>query len=106
MPAIWRAFLRFRCSRANVRWRIPETKNGEPHEVPLSRQAAELLHSLMPTSENGQPIQPDPVALIFATSTGAALGNWDRETKAIHTVSGTEGWTRHDLRQRQQCRRC
>jgi integrase len=36
--------------------------------------------------------------LIFATSSGAPLGNWDRETKAIHKASGTVGWNRHDLR--------
>ncbi|HYZ23284.1 MAG TPA: site-specific integrase, partial [Rhodopila sp.] len=79
-------------------WRIPETKNGEPHEVPLSRRAVDLLQSLLPIGDAGEPIKPDPAALIFATSTGAALGNWDRETKAIHKASGTEGWTRHDLR--------
>ncbi len=42
--------------------------------------------------------QPDPNVLIFATSTGAPLGNWDRETKALQEASGTAGWTRHDLR--------
>ena len=36
--------------------------------------------------------------LIFATSAGTSLGNWDRETKALQEASGTEGWTRHDLR--------
>ena len=36
--------------------------------------------------------------LIFATSTGAPLGNWDRETKAVQEASGTACWTRHDLR--------
>jgi len=36
--------------------------------------------------------------LIFATSTGAPLGNWDRETKALQEASDTQGWTRHDLR--------
>src|SRR6185312_3373949 len=40
----------------------------------------------------------DPNALIFATSTGAPLGNWDRETKALQEASGTKDWTRHDLR--------
>ena len=79
-------------------WTIPETKNGEPHVVPLSRQAIDLLRSRLPTDESGNRERPDPNGLIFATSTGAPLGNWDRETKAIQETSGTAGWTRHDLR--------
>ena len=79
-------------------WTIPETKNGEPHTVPLSRQAMDLLRSRLPTDDAGNPRHPDPDALVFATSTGAPLGNWDRETKALQEASGTEGWTRHDLR--------
>jgi integrase len=79
-------------------WTIPETKNGEPHTVPLSREAMELLRSRLPTDDTGSPKRPDPSALVFATSTGAPLGNWDRETKALHETSGTKGWTRHDLR--------
>lgn len=70
-------------------WTIPETKNGEPHVVPLSRQALALLQSMEPGK---------PAALIFATMTGGRLRNWDRETKAIQEASGTSGWTRHDLR--------
>jgi integrase len=77
---------------------IPETKNGEPHVVPLSRQATELLRSRLPSDGSGNPKQPEPSAFIFSTSTGAALGNWDRETKALQDASGTKGWTRHDLR--------
>ncbi len=36
--------------------------------------------------------------MIFCTSTGAELGNWDRETKLIQAASGTDDWHRHDLR--------
>jgi integrase len=79
-------------------WTIPETKNGEPHVVPLSRQAMDLLRSRLPTADGDTPERPEPSALIFATSTGAPLGNWDRETKALQAASNTEGWTRHDLR--------
>jgi integrase len=71
-------------------WTIPETKNGQPHVVPLSRQAVELLRC-MPTS-------PKPDALVFATPSGAALSNWHRVTKAIHAKTGTSNWHRHDLR--------
>lgn len=70
-------------------WTIPATKNGQPHKVPLSRQALGLLATIGPL---------EPGALIFSTSTGKRLGNWDRETKAIMEASGTTGWTRHDLR--------
>ncbi len=79
-------------------WTIRETKNGEPHIVPLSRQAMDLLRSRLPTDDAGNPGQPAPSAFIFATPTGAPLGNWDRETKVLQEASCTEGWTRHDLR--------
>jgi len=72
-------------------WTITDTKNGEVHVVPLSRQAAELLRV-------GQPSDGAPHALVFHTETGNRLLNWDRETKALMKASGTSGWTRHDLR--------
>lgn len=70
-------------------WTIPETKNGQPHAVPLSHQAIGLLQSI-------EGAKPD--ALIFTTATGGALSNWDRTTKRLQRESGTAGWTRHDLR--------
>jgi integrase len=79
-------------------WTIPRPKNNLPHVVPLPRQAIELLKALLPRNEAGEPAEPKPTQLIFATSTGHALGNWDRETKALQTTSKTKGWTRHDLR--------
>jgi integrase len=79
-------------------WIIPVTKNGEPHTVPLSRQALDLLRSRLPIDPDDNPMHADPDALVFSTSTGATLGNWDRETKVLQEASGTEGWTRHDLR--------
>jgi integrase len=72
-------------------WTLRQTKNDEPHVVPLSRQALALLKGIKPAKAKA-------ADLIFHTSTGAALGNWDRETKAIQRESGTAGWTRHDLR--------
>ncbi len=71
-------------------WTIPETKNGEMHVVPLSWQAMDLLRSRLPADGAGNPQRPEPGALIFATSTGAPLGNWDRETKALQEASGTK----------------
>jgi integrase len=79
-------------------WTIPKTKNGQPHIVPLSKQAIELLRDRLPRDKNEKPTKAAPESLLFATATGGPLGNWDRETKAIMEDSGTEGWTRHDLR--------
>ena len=70
-------------------WTIPETKNGQPHIVPLSWRALELLMSLKSRAEG---------ELVFCVKGGGPLHNWDRETKAIQAESNTEGWTRHDLR--------
>jgi len=70
-------------------WTIPETKNGQPHIVPLSRRALELLMSLKSRAEG---------ELVFCVKGGGPLHNWDRETKGIQAESNTEGWTRHDLR--------
>lgn len=70
-------------------WRLPDTKAGRPHIIPLSRQAADLLIARGPREED---------ALAFSTGTGGALANWDRETQKIQAASETSGWTRHDLR--------
>ena len=72
-------------------WTIPETKNGQPHVVPLSRQAMDLLRNLEPEDKGLN-------AFVFATETGQPLANWDRETKRFMEASKTAGWTRHDLR--------
>ena len=79
-------------------WTIPETKNGETHIVPLSKQAIDLLRSRLSIGESGTPTAPNPDTFLFATSSGSALLNWDRETKTLQRASGTGGWTRHDLR--------
>ena len=79
-------------------WTIPVTKNGEPHIVPLSRQALGLLRSQLPVDDVGNLIHPDPNRPVFATSNGAPFGDWDRETKVIQRASNTGQWTRHDLR--------
>ena len=72
-------------------WRIEaeRSKNKIEHRVPLPRQAVELLQSLGPSS---------PESLIFHSSKGGRLTNWDRATKLVMADSGTAGWTRHDLR--------
>jgi integrase len=72
-------------------WTVPgeRTKNAELHAVPLSRQAIALLCTLGPGATD---------ELVFRTSAGGPISNWDRETKALQEASGTRGWTRHDLR--------
>jgi integrase len=70
-------------------WTIPATKNSLPHTVPLSRQACALLRDV---------VESDPGALVFRGARGGSLGNWDRAQKAIHAISATAGWHRHDLR--------
>jgi integrase len=72
-------------------WTIAATKNGKPHVVPLSSHALALLQARRPE-------KPKADALVFASGTGSALGNWDRETKYIMATSETAGWHRHDLR--------
>jgi len=72
-------------------WTIRETKSGQPHVVPLSHQALDLLRGMKAEKSV-------PSALVFATAAATPLGNWDRETKALQESSGTEGWHRHDLR--------
>ena len=72
-------------------WTIEETKNGQVHVVPLSRQALDLLRALNTAADR-------PAALVFASNSGTPLGNWDRETKALQSRSGTVDWHRHDLR--------
>ena len=79
-------------------WVIPVTKNGRPHVVPQPRQAVDLLRSRLPNGADGAAFDPPAEVLIFATETGGALVNWDRECKAFMAASETTGWTRHDLR--------
>jgi integrase len=73
-------------------WTIKDTKNRQPHTVPLPRQAVDFLREMKVSAQNKSG------TLIFCTRTGSRLRNWDIETKAIQRASGTAGWTRHDLR--------
>lgn len=79
-------------------WTIRETKNGQPHIVPLSAQALALLTALRPVDDAGELAQGAADRLIFSTAAGGTLDNFDRATKQIMKASGTDGWTRHDLR--------
>jgi integrase len=63
----------------------------EPHTIPLSKQAQELLVSVKPAKFS----QTD---LIFPNRYGDPLAEWDRVTKGIRKKAGVYGWHRHDLR--------
>jgi integrase len=41
-------------------WTIPETKNGEPHVVPLPAQAIDLLRSRLPVDGEDNVKKPNP----------------------------------------------
>ena len=66
-------------------------KKRPPHVIPLSRQALDFVRARRP--ENWQPGD-----LVFPNESGGVLGGWDRTTKHLFAVTGTSGWTRHDLR--------
>ncbi|WP_373236466.1 tyrosine-type recombinase/integrase [Cohaesibacter celericrescens] len=77
-------------------WFKPEVKEKNvgvrSQHLPLSTAAVNLLRSL-PGSSKG-----DPFAYVFPNSVGGKLGNWNRISEKIQTVSNTRNWTRHDLR--------
>lgn len=90
---------------ANARWRdmdldngywlksgVKTTKSGsrKRQSLPLSEAAVVLLKTL--------PKPSDPQAFVFPNAAGGIEENWQRVTTAIHTVSGTSDWHRHDLR--------
>lgn len=60
--------------------------------IPLSDAAIRLLLSL-PSFAEGLPDD-----LVFPSSGGGTLCNWDRTQASINEASGTSGWHRHDLR--------
>lgn len=76
-------------------WRLPETKSGQEHVVPLPKQAIALLRTRLPDA-------PDPDAFVFVSADEGdgtnPLGHWDRATRNFTEDSGTPGWHRHDLR--------
>jgi integrase len=76
---------------ARGEWRQPTNKSDRPHVVPLSAAALAIIQA--------RPLRQGPV---FTTSAGGTLdrrtGNWTRATTRYAEISGTAGWTPHDLR--------
>ncbi len=66
-------------------------KKKPPHVLPLPRQVVDFVRARRP--ENWRPDD-----LVFPNEAGGGLGGWDRATKHLFDVTGTSGWTRHDLR--------
>ena len=79
---------------AAATWRIPETKNGRPHTVPLSDQAAAVIQAQRPKDGS----EPAPFAPVFRAKGGGKLDSWQKATKVLQDASGVFGWHRHDLR--------
>ena len=71
-------------------WEIPSarTKNGRPHQVPLSNQAVAMLASL--PRRNGRD-------LVFGTGKGGFSG-WGKSKERMDRRSGLQDWRLHDLR--------
>jgi integrase len=70
-------------------WTIARTKQGQPHVVPLPKQAMDLLREQPRTTDDG---------LIFTNTVGNQLTHWDLTTKRVQALSNTTGWHRHDIR--------
>jgi integrase len=64
------------------------TKNGRPHDVPLSTTALEAL--------SGHPRRDDR-DFVFGEGKGGFSG-WSKAKAALDEACGVEGWTLHDLR--------
>ena len=79
---------------ASATWRIPETKNGRPHTVPMSDQAAAVIRAQRPKDGS----DPVPFAPVFRAKGGGTLDSWQKATKVLQDASGVVGWHRHDLR--------
>jgi integrase len=63
------------------------TKNGLPHDVPLSGLAREIVESLA----------ADGNERVFGRGAGG-FNNWDRAKQELDAASGVAGWTLHDIR--------
>jgi hypothetical protein len=64
---------------------------GVKIDIILPKQAVEFLNRI-----RAKDVQPKQ--LVFATSKGKKLGNWDRATKRVHKATKVSGWHRHDIR--------
>ncbi len=70
-------------------WHVPASirKNGEEIRVPLTWYAQSIIGAQGETS-----------GLVFRSTKGNSLYNWNRWQKQIYEKTGTSNWHRHDLR--------
>jgi integrase len=70
-------------------WQLPgtRTKNGLPHEVPLHRQAVEILRA----------VNRDDRECVFGYPTRGFV-QWDASKRRLDQQCPVTGWTVHDLR--------
>ncbi|CAJ6926525.1 phage integrase family protein [Burkholderia pseudomallei] len=72
-------------------WRIPDTKNGEPHEVPLTSDALEILKSM-------HELRPDSPFVFPGTGATGHLTEPKRQWHKLLKAAGIEDLHIHDLR--------
>ncbi|WP_457650685.1 tyrosine-type recombinase/integrase [Profundibacter sp.] len=91
---------------ANAKWEDIDFENGvwvkplvknvkgglRSQRLPLSDSVLKLLRDLSGYKN------ANAKAFIFPNRNGGKIDNWNRITKQIYEGSGTQGWTRHDLR--------
>jgi integrase len=65
------------------------SKSKRERTIPLPLQALSLLKEFEAGNQD---------SLVFPSTKGGMLSNWDRVTKALYKASGTSAWHRHDLR--------
>lgn len=85
-------------------WLIPTTKNKEPHEVPLSASAIDVLKSLprfkRESDAGGNENSTDetaPYALSGSSGQKPVFG-FSRAKRRMDELSGVADWINHDLR--------
>jgi integrase len=72
-------------------WRIPKTKAGHGHEVPLSGLAVKLLKSVPRVVDKGDYVFP-------ASRGGRSFSGFSKATRRIKKAVGISDWCLHDLR--------
>ena len=75
-------------SKARIELPGERTKNGKPHDVPLSADAVAILKAIK---------QRDNRDLVFGEGEGGYSG-WSASKVALDMASGVKGWRLHDLR--------
>jgi integrase len=76
---------------------------SQPHVVPLSRQALEVLEEVRSAERRrrelaGITAEISDEAPIFVGERGGKLQNWDRWLKLLSRKTGISGWSAHTLR--------